>query len=203
MRGSRIWILFWGLLVLNGVGKAQQDGPGPRLFQPMDVFQLEYASDPQISPDGRQVAYVRNSMDIQKDRRRGKIWIVDVEGKRHVPLTSETQNEASPRWSPDGKRLLYIASEDGSNQIYSRLMEGALTLKLTQLTEDPRNLAWSPDGQWIAFTMMVREQPKSFVAMPAAPEGAEWSPPPVVIDKMLYREDGDGYLPHGFSQLFV
>src|SRR5688500_6804674 len=83
------------------------------LFQPMDVFRLEYASDPPVSPDGKRVVYVRNFMDVKKDRRRGNLWIVNVDGSDHRALTSGNGNERMPRWSPDGKQLLYLANGDG------------------------------------------------------------------------------------------
>src|SRR5580698_8841942 len=83
-------------------------------FRPMDVFHLEYASDPQISPDGKRVVYVRHFMDVMKDRRRSNLWIINVDGNEHRPMTTGTHNDGSPRWSPDGKRLLYVSSVDGS-----------------------------------------------------------------------------------------
>ena len=91
------------------------------LFNLLDVFQLEWASDPQISPDGEQVVYVRNFMDIMQDRRRSNLWIVNADGSEHRPLTSGTGNDTSPRWSADGKRLLYVAADD-SAQLYIRWM---------------------------------------------------------------------------------
>ena len=69
------------------------------LFEPADVFELEWASDPQLSPDGSQVAYVRNFMDVMTDRRRSNIWIAEVDGDDHRAVTSGNANSSSPRWS--------------------------------------------------------------------------------------------------------
>ncbi|MFQ6116556.1 MAG: DPP IV N-terminal domain-containing protein, partial [bacterium] len=172
-------------------------------FQPIDVFQLEYASDPQISPDGQKIVYVRNFMDIMTDRRRSNLWIIKYDGSDQRPLTTGNRNDSSPRWSPDGPRLLYVSSAKGSSQLYLRWMETGQTAKLTNLTESPSSITWSPDGQWIAFSMFVKERPKPFVEMPAKPEGAEWAKPPRVIDKLLYRADGRGYLKDGYRQIFI
>ena len=172
-------------------------------FQPIDVFELEYASDPRISPDGNQVVYVRNFMDIMKDRRRSNLWIVNVDGTEHRPLTTGNKNDSSPRWSPDGKRLAYVTDDNGTAQVFSRWMDTGQTAKLTNLTNSPIALAWSPDGSQIAFSMLVPDQQKPFVEMPAKPEGAEWADPPNVIRKVVYRFDGKGYLKHGHHQLFV
>src|SRR5438874_160058 len=86
-------------LLLGAGGHAAEDATR---FQPADIFHLQYASDPQISPDGQWVAYVRHRMDIRKDRRRSSLWMVRADGTDHRPVTSGAANDSSPRWSPDG-----------------------------------------------------------------------------------------------------
>ena len=137
------------------------------LFRPIDVFQIEYASEPRISPDGNRIVYIRNFMDIMKDRRRSNLWIVDATGSRHRPLTTGNRNDGAPRWSPDGRRLLYTSSPaaDGSVQIYCRWMDTGQTAKLTNLTSSPGGLVWSPDGRWIAFSMLVPDSPEPFAEL--------------------------------------
>ena len=81
----------------------------------LDVFELQYARDPQISPDGNYILYVRTEMDIMKDGRSSSIWILNADGSNHQKLTSSTRNESSPRWSPDGKRISFISSSDDNN----------------------------------------------------------------------------------------
>ena len=164
-------------------------------FEPMDVFALEFAADPQISPDGRQVVYVRNSMDVMRDRRRSELWIVNVDGSEHRRLGEG----GSPRWSPDGTRLAYTA--DG--QIQLRWMDTGATATLTQLTESPRGIRWSPDGRRIAFNMLVPYPAPSLVAPPSPPEGADWADPPIMEDRFKNRQDGVGYLDFGYNHIFV
>ena len=175
----------------------------PRRFQLMDVFELEWASDPRISPTGSQVVYVRNFMDVMSDRRRSNLWTVSVDGSDHRPLTTGLANDASPRWSPDGKRLLYVSSAEGSTQLYVRWMDTGQTARLTQLRSSPSGLAWSPDGKTIAFSMLARERTEKFVKLPKKPEGAEWAEEAVTIDKLIYRQDGAGYVQDGYQQIFV
>ena len=126
-----------------------------RQIRPIDVFQLEYAADPRISPDGESIVYVRNFMDIMKDRRRSNLWILRSDGTEHRPLTTGNHNDLVPRWSPDGRRLLYASNRSGSTQLYLRWMDTGQVAKLTNLIETPGGLSWSPDGKWIAFTMRV------------------------------------------------
>lgn len=141
-------------------------------FQLLDVFQLEFAADPQISPDGKQIVYARSFMDIMNDTQRSNLWIINADGSEHRPLTSGNENHGSPRWSPDGKKLLYVSREDGSAQLYLRWMDTGQTAKLTNLTSSPGGLAWSPDGKWIALTMFVPEKSATFASMPPKPQGA-------------------------------
>ena len=183
-----------------GAKKAPED---PTLFQLMDVFQLEYATDPQVSPDGKMIAYVRRGYDIRSDRARSNIWTIDVASGAHRPLLSGTTNYSSPRWSPDGKRLAYVTAADKGAQIYVRWMDTGATARITDLIEGPGGLSWSPDGRDIAFTMFQPADPDPIATLPSPPEGAEWNTKPKVIDQTFYRGDGAGYYEQGLSQLFV
>ena len=84
-------------------------------FSSLDVFDLQYAKDPQIAPGNSKIAYVRTKMDIMKDGKRSSIWIIDTDGNNHQKLTSNIHNESTPRWSPDGKRIAFFSSSDDEN----------------------------------------------------------------------------------------
>jgi dipeptidyl aminopeptidase/acylaminoacyl peptidase len=174
-------------------------------FVAQDVFGLEYASDPQISPAGGHVVYVRQSMDIMKDQRRSNLWIIDSDGKNHRAIASSSENFFNPRWSPDGTRLVYASSKEGRVQIYLRWMDTGQVARLTDLTSKPASLSWSPDGRTIAFTMPVTvEAVKPFGNLPEKPEGADWAPEVRVIDSLKYRADGQkGFLPAEYKQVFI
>ena len=173
-------------------------------FAPEDVFSLEWASDPQISPDGSRVVYVRNGFDVMKDASRSALWIVDSDGTRHRALTTGAGSAFSPRWSPDGSRLAYVSTEAGSPQVWIRWMDDGQTALLTNLTGSPGSLTWSPNGEWLAMTMFVPDDTQPMTApMPRRPEGAEWAPPAKVIERINYRFDGAGYLPRGQTHIFV
>lgn len=142
-------------------------------------------------------------MDIMKDAKRSTLWTIDFDGSNHRPLTASQHDQNSPRFSPDGKRLLFVSSENGSSQIYVRWLDTGQEARLTQLPRGPRGLTWSPDGKQIAFSMLVPDSDEPFVKMPKKPKDAEWAEPAKVIRKLQYRADGRGYLEDGFSQLFV
>ncbi len=179
------------------------NSPTEKALQLLDVFELEFAADPQISPDGQSIVYVRTSMDIMKDAKRSTLWTIDFDGRNHRPLTASQQSQNAPRFSPDGKRLLFVSNKDGSSQVYVRWLETGQEARLTQLPRSPRGLTWSPDGKHIAFSMLVPESAEPFAKMPKKPKGADWAEPATVIRKLHYRADGRGYLEDGFAQLFV
>ena len=172
-------------------------------LQYLDVFEMEVAADPRISPDGSRIVYVRRGFDIMTDGSRTALWMINSDGTDHRALTDGTSEVASPRWSPDGNRLLYVKSEDGSAQVFLRWMDSGQTAELTNVTESPGSITWSPDGDWIAMTMFVPESSPPFAKMPPKPDGAEWTTPPIVINKLRYRSDGRGYLEDGYTHIFV
>jgi len=173
-------------------------------FTSRDVFELEYATDPQIRPGGEQIAYVRRSNDIMTDRTRSNIWVVAPDGSDHRPLLSGTANFSSPRWSPDGTRLAYLSTADRGLQLYVRWMDTGQTALITNIQESASNIAWSPDGKSIAFTMNVKFDAQPFsVDMPAKPKGAEWAPAFEYVTETRFQEDGSGILPPAYSHIFV
>ena len=100
-------------LLLSGLATAASAEDEPRLFTAEDVFELEWADDPQVSPDGTQAVYVRRSNDIMADRTLSQVWLVNLDGSLHEPLLADGNSYRSPRWSPDGTRLAYMSSANG------------------------------------------------------------------------------------------
>jgi dipeptidyl aminopeptidase/acylaminoacyl peptidase len=177
--------------------------PSP-VFTGGDLFNLTYASDPQISPDGKRIAYVRMSADVMTDRYRPTIWLIDTATGRQEPLIAGSGAHRSPRWSPDGRRLAYVSTAEGPGaQLHVRWMDGGQTARITGLPDGPSDIAWSPDGRRLAYLMRVPGDGPSIGKAPPKPEGATWAEPLQVVDRLQYRNDGTGNVKPGFDQLFV
>ena len=172
-------------------------------FEPMDVFDLEWASDPRVSPDGKTVVYVRKSNDIMKDRERSNLWQVSVDGTNHRPLYSGLNNIRSPRWSPNGEKLAFISNETGSQQIHVRWIDNGETALISQLQASPSNLSWSPDGKWFAFTMNVKAPSETIAKPREKPEGASWAKGPITVTTTQYQYDGQGIVAPAYRHVFI
>jgi dipeptidyl aminopeptidase/acylaminoacyl peptidase len=161
----------------------------------------EYVLNPQISPDGGQIVYTRRWTDKVNDRFENDVWIMNSDGSRNRFLLKGS----SPVWSPDGRRIAYVAPGQPSGpQIYIKWMDTAdAGTQITRLERSPSNLAWSPDGRQIAFNMIVPARNALRITMPPRPEGARWVEAPRSIDRLNYRSDGSGYRAEGFTHIFA
>ncbi|OYU98563.1 MAG: hypothetical protein CFE26_27365, partial [Verrucomicrobiales bacterium VVV1] len=111
--------------------------------------------------------------------------------------------------TPSGVRPVVIAGvfADYGNERGSILVDRThlkawfADARVTNVSEGPGGLSWSPDGKQLAFAMFVPGEGKSFASMPAAPDGAKWAAKPIVIDRLNYRGDGQGYAEQGHTHV--
>ncbi len=189
-------------LIFSALASSPAWSQPARPIQPLDVFELEAAADPQITSDGMLVAYVRRTNDFDTDRTRSAIWLVSADGREHRALPTAAGDSQSPVWSPDGQRLAFVmAGETGTSlQVYDRA--GGDIRKLTNLDTGLSALAWSPDGSQLAWSAFI---PAAGVAPAALPDHGDrdWAAPAIVEDRLNFRFDGTGNIPTGSLQLFV
>ena len=125
-----------------------------RLRTFVDSLEQPVLADPQLSPDGKQIAFVINRADWKANRHTGHIFRINSDGTNQVQLTFGERGESSPRWSPDGKSIAFIARRDPdtANQIYVLHAEGGEARKVTSHAAATSNITWAPDGKSIYFT---------------------------------------------------
>ena len=198
MRRSTLLLL--AVFLAPALARAQETA-SDTLLTVNHYLDWEQVSDPQISPDGSQIVYTRRWVNKIEDRWDSGLWIMNADGSRNRFLVKGS----NARWSPDGTRIAYFADGDPKGtQLFVRWMdaEGA-TSQVSRVSENPGGLSWSPDGRSLAFTMLVKSESPWKISMPAAPEGAKWTPAPRVVDRLHYRRDRTGYIEQGTSQLFL
>ena len=194
----KFFIVFTILLSINIIYSQSNNK-----FKPIDIFSLEYVSNPKISPDGKKVLYVRNFKDIMTDKNHSNIWIIDFDGKNNTPLTTGNKNDFDPTWSNSGDKFTYKSNSDDTVQLYLYALGQKSNQKLTNLQNSVSSVDWSEDDKYLVFTSFVEKPSVSLIKMPEKPKGAKWNDPASEIDGIKYRSDGRGYLNQGFSQVFI
>jgi dipeptidyl aminopeptidase/acylaminoacyl peptidase len=190
-------------LLMAGAAPALAAAPAP--FVAADLYRLSMVTAPAVSRDGKRVLFTRTSFDIATDTRQGEIWLATISGnsvEKHL-LVAAAAKASGAEWSPDGKRIAYVAPWLGKPQLWVMDIAAGIGKPITSGKTGPENFVWSPDGKSIAFVGRVEAPPVKITGMVEKPEGATWAPPPKIIDAYRYRFDGAGYGTRGAEQLFV
>src|SRR5690554_36184 len=178
----------------------------PTKFVAEDIFDLEYASDPQISPNGEWIVYTRNSFDVMHDNTKRHLWLLNTKTGAHTPLFADNASYGNATWSHNGQGLAFTSNRDGRNQIHVFFIAQKTTAAITEVPNSPSEISWSRDGKHIAFTMNVAAPKTTFAASvytPSKPKGAQWAQPANVVERTYYQRDGAGILPNEYRQVFV
>jgi len=184
---------FCVLLGWAGLLAFAQNG-GPRPLTLSDLSRFQEVNDPQVSPDGKWIAYTLTAVDSAADKRNSDIWMVSWDGKEQVHLTYSPEPENSPRWSPDGRYLSFLSSRPGvakGNQVWVLDRRGGEAYQLTELKQKISACERSPDGKRLALILRENEDPEPDPTKPAA---AQPPPKPIVLDRYHFKQDMEGYL---------
>ena len=120
-----------------------------------DLVRAQRLSDPQISPDGKSIAYVITKADKAENRTDSDIWLVPLAGGEPRQLTASPKHDRHPRWSPDGKWIVFESNRGGAFQLYLIAADGGEARQLTTISTEANQPVWSPDGRRIAFVSAV------------------------------------------------
>lgn len=190
-------------LALSGSALAATPEQNNNTLTYQDLFNIEYAANPVVMPDGKQVVYERRSMDIMTDSLKRNLWTVSLDGKTHLPLLSDSKNHFSPVFSPDGTKMAYLSSKEGKVQIYMRDLGTGLTARVTDVNMTPSGLSFSPDGKQLAFSMFTPGKSKPLFSLDFKPKGAKWADNAQYIDQTLFQRDGAGMKRPGNMHVYV
>ena len=129
-----------------------QDDTGPRIISADDLLALKSVSDPQISPDGKWVAYTVERVDVEADESSTQIFMVSTDDKNVVQLTADEYSASTPRWSPDGLHLGFLAAkgddEEAKTQVWTLDRRGGESQQFTAVDQGVSDFLWAPDQQY-------------------------------------------------------
>jgi dipeptidyl aminopeptidase/acylaminoacyl peptidase len=171
---------------------AADAAPARRALDPDDFYRIQTLSEPRMSPDGLWIAYVVTGNDQKADESRSAIWMQSWDGGERVKLTNPAHGTHSPRWSPDGRYLSYLAIPPGAEHEQLLLLDrrGGEPRSIFETKDDIGAYDWSPDGAHLVLAIQHGEED---------PKSAK----PIVIDAMHFKQDEEGYLAAGVRRHLV
>lgn len=169
-----------------------------------DYFAIRDVTDPQISPDGKWVAYTVTTREVAADKNVDRVWMVSTAGGDTIPMTVEEYSSSHPRWSPDGKYLAFLSERsDEKKEIWILNREGGEARELTNTIQDVDDFVWSPQSDRIAMVLQDPTPDEIGASKLADPTDYKAKPRPWVIDRLHFKEDEIGYLGHRRKHIYV
>ena len=133
------------ILFLNPLGFAQSKRP----MTPEDLYKIKEVSDPQVSPDGKWIAYTISVPDLEENSFNSDIWLIPATGGEPMQLTKSPESDYSPRWSPGGEKIAFISKRNDAANLYIIRIDGGEAKEITSSEKDLYSPLWSKDGKYI------------------------------------------------------
>ena len=180
-----------------------------------DYFRLKEVDDPQVSPDGKWVAYTVKTANLKDDKNTERIWMVPAEGGAAIALTAEKSSSSHARWSPDGKYLAFLSArgggsgedaEEGKAQVWILNREGGEAQQLTDTAQEVKDFAWAPGSERVALVLqdLSPEEIEAAKHKDDSKDAKEKAKPrPWVIDRLHFKEDEAGYLNRRRTHVYI
>jgi dipeptidyl aminopeptidase/acylaminoacyl peptidase len=206
---DRLAFLWTALFLATLPGVVFAEGKRPMKLE--DLFKFKRVSDPQISPDGKWVVYAVGTVDLEGNKIPSALWLAPTDGKGEPrQLTNAPgKKDRHPRWSPDGKQILFESNRSGDTQLWLIGLDGGEARQLTTISTEAGNALWSRDGKQIAFVSAVypefSEKPfkESDAVNKKRKEEVEKNPVKAKVFKQLFYRHWDSYVEDKRQHLFV
>ncbi|MEC1614372.1 S9 family peptidase [Bacillus mojavensis] len=171
-----------------------------KLMTAEDMTAIVSVTDPQYTPDGKRVAYVKSQANKEKDSYTSNIWVYDADSGTSAPWTYGEKRSTDPRWSPDGRQIAFVSDRDGDvSQIYIMSAEGGEAKKLTDIPYGVSQPVWSPDGESVLVTVSLGDEESVYDQEKTEPDSFE----PVEVHGLAYKRDGKGLTRGAYAQLVL
>ncbi|MCP4594563.1 MAG: S9 family peptidase, partial [bacterium] len=190
------------IVVIVGAPSVGAAGTPPRPMKVDDYFRFRDVGDPQISPDGKWVAYTISTTDLETDSSETRVWMSPIDGGDAIPMTAGGKSAWRPRWSPDNRYLAFLSADgEGKTQVRTLFRKGGDSQQLTDILQGVRTYEWSPGG---ARMVLVLKDPRpGDVEAKKSGKKKKKTKPPWVIDRRQFKADYVGYLDRLRTHLYV
>jgi dipeptidyl aminopeptidase/acylaminoacyl peptidase len=206
-------LVVWAALPGLTAAQAQKSTDAVRSITVSDASAFKDLHDPQISPDGKWVAYSEGSVNREEDKSEERIWMVPAAGGDAIALTSEDVSSSHPRWSADGKYLAFLsARNEGKTQVWVLNRMGGEAQKLTDTAQDVDSFEWAPDSKRLVLVLRdakpeeleeARSKDKDASAKEKDKNKKSKTEKPWVIDRLQFKRDTIGYLDRRRAHLYI
>jgi dipeptidyl aminopeptidase/acylaminoacyl peptidase len=189
--------LILGVLAASGLAHAKR----PITFE--DLAKIHRISEPQVSPDGRWIAYVQGTVDLEANKTARHIWLIPTEGGEPRQLTRGEGSDTRPRWCPHGKELAFISTRDGKSQVWVIPVNGGEARQLTSLSTEAEGVVWAKNSDNLLFTSKVfPDCADDECSAKRLEERAKSKVKAQIIDELLFRH-WDEYRDGRYTHLFL
>jgi len=218
-KSSSLCFLLCALVVLLSAGPAARASgqDSPRKLETADILRKRSVGAPQVSPDGKWIAYTVTTSDLEEDDSTTRIWMVSMEGGESIPLTAAEDSSWHPRWSPDGKYLGFLSNrgDDETTQVWTLFRGGGEAVQRTDTaqgvgatvwyndgSENAGSFVWSPDGSKLLL-VLKDASPQELEKKSQGEDYEEGTPPPWVITRQQFRIDYQDYLDERYTHIYT
>jgi dipeptidyl aminopeptidase/acylaminoacyl peptidase len=212
MKRVTVFVVCMALLAPAGIpaqgGQSRAGETGQRPLAVDDLFALKGVGDPQLSPDGKWIAYTVGSTNPKEERSESQVWMIPTGGGEAIPMTAKGTSAGRPRWSPDGKYLAFTTSrgENARTQVWTLDRRGGEAQQLTEVPQGVQSFDWSPDSSRLVLVVrdpspeeQAQQKDQEAGVRPLRPR----TQPPWVVDRQQFKLDFTGYLDRRRNHLYV